>query len=424
MTFSKLSSCDLNIGICTGAEYAFPESYMALVDWLSQFITSRGGPRISADYVHEKPFNTTSISSYNVVIDRISHQRPFIAEWLKKICLDGCYVINNPHHFQSRKKNFGFCSASKLGFDVPKTYLLPPKTATIDWRNMEPSFDVAANGNEIGYPMYMKPYDGGGWRNVSRIFEPAGLKDAYIVSGGMIMNIQEEINYDYFIRCICIGSSILPLEYDPEAYHHERYLVKPRAPYNVMAKCARIARVISGFLGFEMNSVEILVQTTEDEHGDEIIDKAYLIDFNNPVPDMSLVSLHKYFPSIIREMLKKTLFVGLTSRKYPFHTNISAYLDTAAENITIDEKVEKYNILAGKFFGREDFINFCKIYFNSEFDSAIDEMFKGPEFELIMKKEIYDTFHDQTDKNKYERYLKKYQDLLKSSSEKETLFFL
>jgi hypothetical protein len=423
MDFSNLSSCDLTIGICTGAEYAFPESFMALIDWISQFITSRGGPRIVTDYVHEKPFDSTIMSAYNVVIDRISHQRPFIAEWLKKVCLDGCYVINNPHHFQSRKKNFGYCSAAKLGLDVPKTFLLPPKTSTIDWRNMEPGFDIVATGSEVGYPMYMKPYDGGGWRNVSRVFEPAGLKDSYIVSGGMIMNIQEEINYDYFIRCICIGSSVLPVEYDPEAYHHERYAVKNRVPTEILEKCARLSRIISGFLGFEMNSVEILVQTHQDNQGKEIMDKAYLIDFNNPVPDMSLVSLHKYFPSVISEMLKRALFAGLTSRKYPFHTNISEYLDVAAQNCGLNEKILKYNDLAGNFFGRNEFLEFSRAYFTPEFEKAINEMFEGPEFELIMKKEIYDTFHDQTDKLKYERFLKKYQDLNRKNKEKDSLFF-
>jgi hypothetical protein len=415
------------LGICSGTEYAFPEALNTLFDWLFRNSPQSGDwCPVVAEYVREAPFDASGISRYNIVLDRISHQRPFTAEWLKKLILDGSYVINNPHHFQSRRKSYGYAAASKLGFDVPVTVLLPPKSSYVDWRNMEPAFDIVETGGEVGYPMYMKPYNGGGWRNVTRVFEPAGLKEAYALSGGEIMNIQEAVNYDYFIRSICIGSSVLPLEYDPEAYHHERYVTRGKAPASVLEYCARVSRIISGFLGFEMNSVEILVQMSRDagESDSGKISRAYLIDFNNPVPDMSLISLHRFFPSVVREMARRVTFLGATSRKYPFESRTFDYLEIAESSLSMDEKMNGYEAVADSYFGRAGYQEYSRSVFGDHYEELEGKMFEQPEFSVIMKKEIYDTFHDHSDPGKFDRFLDNYRNLLSTSREDDTRFMI
>lgn len=414
------------LGICSGTEYAFPEALNTLFDWLARnydSAVSRWRP-VSVDYVREAPYDATGISRYNILLDRISHQRPFIAEWLKKLILDGSYVINNPHHFQSRRKSYGYVAAAKLGFQVPATVLLPQKSSYVDWRSMEPAFDIVETGGRIGYPMYMKPYNGGGWRNVTRIFEPAGLKEAYALSGGEIMNIQEAVNYDYFIRSICIGGSVLPLEYDPEAYHHERYVNRGKAPQSVLEYCARISRIISAFLGFEMNSVEILVQMSRDESQEEKISSAYLIDFNNPVPDMSLISLHRFFPSVVSEMARRVTFLGATGRPYPFESRTFEYLAIADSQAPMEEKILAYEKIADDFFGRAAYREYSESVFDARYQELERQMFSEPEFAVIMKKEIYDTFHDHSDPGKFERFLENYRDSLTTSWDKDTRFMI
>lgn len=425
--------CPLLVGVCIGSEYAFPEAMMALMEKISREGRSLlpGNRAIAAEYVREVPFSMHSTVRYDVVLDRISHQRPFLGEWLKKVILDGAYVINNPHHFQSKRKSYGYAAGVRLGLDIPRTYLLPPKSSYVDWRNMEPAFDVVSTGSEVGYPMYMKPYDGGGWRNVTRIYEPPGLRESYAVSGGQVMTIQEDVNFDYFIRCICIGSSVLPLSYDPNAYHHERYPKERRAPEHILKECSRIARIITAFLGFEMNSVEILVQVTREpgETGpdgqqtmNEKIDKAFLIDFNNPVPDMSLVSLHRFFPAVVWEMTRRLLFVGLSRRKFRHESGVDGYLDISRSEDSYEDKMKGYERIANDFWGRQEYLEFTHNHYIDEYVKLESSLFKGPEFEIILKKEVYDTFHDHSDPDKYQRFIERYNSLLATAEADDIAF--
>ena len=59
--------------------------------------------------------------------------------------------------------------------------MLPPK-AYDPSDDLEPTlkkyarmFDLDAIGEQIGYPFFMKPYHGGGWKGVTRINDSANL---------------------------------------------------------------------------------------------------------------------------------------------------------------------------------------------------------------------------------------------------------
>ena len=60
-------------------------------------------------------------------------------------------------------------------------------------------FDLGALGEEMGYPLFMKPYDGGAWEGVTRIDDSEQLKAAYATSGKRVMHLQEAIDpFDVF----------------------------------------------------------------------------------------------------------------------------------------------------------------------------------------------------------------------------------
>ena len=87
-------------------------------------------------------------------------------------------------------------------------------------------FDLDAIAEQIGYPLYMKPYDGGAWRGVSRISNPAELHAAYDESGEMLMHLQKAIEgYDVFARSLSIGAETMVMRFRPDQPMHLRYAV-------------------------------------------------------------------------------------------------------------------------------------------------------------------------------------------------------
>jgi hypothetical protein len=84
-------------------------------------------------------------------------------------------VLNNPWAVQSMEKHTSYCAMMHLGMPIPETWMIPPK-AYEPLPDLAPTlkqyaklFDLGAIGSRVGYPMFMKPYDGG---NVGVIFQP------------------------------------------------------------------------------------------------------------------------------------------------------------------------------------------------------------------------------------------------------------
>ena len=95
---------------------------------------------------------------------------------------------------------------------MPDTVLVPYKNPldNVRWaytseRYNDP-FDLGQIAHEMGYPLFMKPFDGGGWRGVSKIRNDRDLWDAYNESGEMLMHLQKSVEpYDVFARALTIG---------------------------------------------------------------------------------------------------------------------------------------------------------------------------------------------------------------------------
>jgi hypothetical protein len=227
-------------------------------------------------------------SGYDVIVDRISHDIPFYRSYLKNAALSGTKVINNPFWWSADDKFFNYALAAKLGVAVPPTVLLPHKkhpvgTTDRSMRNLEYPLDWKGIFDYVGFPAFLKPHDGGGWRNVSKVDTPEELYAAYDESGDLCMTLQGAVKFQEYFRCYVIDrKKVHVMRYDPGAPHHLRYVAgnPPAAPElhdRIVADSLTLCRA----LGYDLNTVEFAVE-------DGI---PYAIDFMNPAPDAGLESV-------------------------------------------------------------------------------------------------------------------------------------
>ena len=146
---------------------------------------------------------------YRVILDRMSHEVPYYAVYLKMAALQGTYCINNTFWRSADYKFFGYAIAEKLGIAEPKTVVLPNREYVEDvnsesLRNLWPT-DFAMYLEYVGTPCIMKPAFGGGWKDVTKIESLEHLVQTYNGTGQKTMMLQEFINWDTYIRVPTIG---------------------------------------------------------------------------------------------------------------------------------------------------------------------------------------------------------------------------
>jgi hypothetical protein len=269
------------IGVLFGMENTFPG---ALVDRINSFDM----PDIRAEFVQLGGVKMAEKSRYAVIIDRISHDVPFYRAWLKNCALDGTYIINNPFWWSADDKFFNYALASKLGVAIPPTVILPhkehpPGTTDRSMRNLQYPLEWDSIFQYIGFPAFLKPFDGGGWRDVHRVNSREEFFAAYDQTRTLCMTLQTAVNFKEYFRCYVVGQEdvhIMP--YDPRAPFSERYMKDP-PPYDpaLLARVEQDSRTICRALGYDFNTVEFAVQ-------DGV---PYAIDFMNPAPDADLHSV-------------------------------------------------------------------------------------------------------------------------------------
>jgi hypothetical protein len=287
----------IRIGLIVGMEDDFPKAF---IERVKQF------PGVEAELVKLGGVKENEERRYDVVIDRLSHEVPFYRFALKSMMFSGTYCINDPFWWSADEKFFGFTLAAKLGVAVPKTILLPQcdYIPAIDkqksLRNLEYPLDWQAITEYIGFPAILKPADGGGWKNVYRVNNMDELLHAYHESGQLAMTLQEFIDFDNYVRCLCIGREmILPIQYDPKqrSYVRSGKFMDTELEKRVIDDAYKL----NLGLGYDMNSVEFAIK-------DGV---AYAIDFTNPAPDMYQWSLgDPYYDIVVDEMVRFAVKVG------------------------------------------------------------------------------------------------------------------
>ena len=263
------------IGIIYGMESTFPP---ALVDRINSWQIDG----VVAEHIKIGGVRMAEPSGYRVIIDRISHDIPFYRAYLKNTVLTGTIVINNPFWWGADDKFFNYALASKIGVAVPRTVVLPhkinpPGTTDLSMRNLIYPLNWEEVMAYIGFPAFLKPYSGGGWKSVYKVHNPAELFAAYDDSGDLCMTLQQGIEFTEYFRCYVVGQKeVHIMQYDPRRPHAHRYVLDgPPVVPRLLQRVHDDALTLCRALGYDLNTVEFAVQ-------DGI---PYAIDFLNPAPD-------------------------------------------------------------------------------------------------------------------------------------------
>jgi hypothetical protein len=300
------------VGLVVGREWSWPPAFIEEVN--------KRDAGVVAEYAKLGGDHHDGGVPYDVLIDRISHEVPMYRSYLKKAVLEGKTVINNPFMWSADDKFFGAALATKLGVASPKTVILPNKdyvpgiVPTESLRNLKFPLDWDALAHYIGMPCILKDAHGGGWKEVYVCHTVQELIDNYNQSGLLTMIVQEFIQWDQFVRCLCLGQEeVLPMHYDPKA---RKYIVDD--DYLTPAMRARIiqdSRTLCSALGYDMNSLEFAVK-------DGV---PYAIDFMNCAPDMDIYSLTPtYFDWVVKGMADLAIRLALHPRRTAVEAKWSA----------------------------------------------------------------------------------------------------
>ncbi len=271
------------VGVLFGVENTFPG---ALVEKINSMEVSG----ISAEFVQVGGVEMAVPSGYDVIVDRISHDLPFYRSFLKNAALTGTQVINNPFWWSADDKFFNFALAAKLGVAVPKTVLLPHKhfpaqISDQSLRNLQFPLDWNRIFDYVGFPAFLKPHDGGGWRDVYHVHDPGEFFRAYEETRDLCMTLQAAVDFTEYFRCYVVGQAeVRIMPYDPRRRHECRYVLDPpEYDSKLLKRVEQDALILCKALGYDLNTVEFAV-----ENG-----IPYAIDFMNPAPDADLHSVGK-----------------------------------------------------------------------------------------------------------------------------------
>lgn len=346
------------IGLSLGADICWPAFYEGILAQLGPVTVDGETIDFEVERVTIEPFDLRRPTNYDVVIDRLSPWYHTSREWIKKaILMDDVYVLNSPFSLQAMQKHTSYAAMLRLGLPIPRTVLIPPRdyehAADLDFtlHRYAQVFDLAELGETVGYPAYLKPYDGGAWVGVSRVDDADQLAAAYAESGTRIMHLQAGVEpHDLFVRALGVGPQVRIMKYDPGAPLHDRYKIEfDIVDADEASLLTDMALTINSFFGWDFNSCEALRQ-----------DGAFFpIDFANANPDSQVTSLHYHLPWLVKALLRWSLFCAATNRPMSFDLRWREYFAIADSDRSYREKLAAYADLAHHRFETERFEEFC-----------------------------------------------------------------
>ena len=280
------------VGLIVGREWAFPP---ALVEEVN-----RRPEGVVVEYVKIGGTRMGESVPYAVLVDRISHEVPYYRTYVKHAAAQGVVVVNDPFMWAADDKFLDATLADRLGVAHPRTVVLPNKDYVPgivpheSLRNLVYPVDWEGIIGHVGLPCILKDAHGGGWRDVYVCQSLGEVLYHYNHSGRMTMVVQEFIDFDRYVRCVCLGrADVLVTIYDPKERRYRdadpvEYLGRPLFD-RVVADTLALNRA----LGYDMNSAEFAVR-------DGV---PYAIDFMNPSPDFDPNNLG---PAHFRWAVEKT----------------------------------------------------------------------------------------------------------------------
>lgn len=404
------------IGLLIGDENDWPSAFEGLARRLSPIIKYKGDTfKIGVERVRIHPFRLDAPTSYSLIIDRLAYWHYQPREWLKKVAmLNRVYMLNNPFTFQSMEKHTAYCAMLKLGLNIPETWLIPPKVGPQSYAtkfeataaSYHDLFDLKEIAAEIKYPLFMKPFDGGGWRGVSQIKNQDDLVRAYNESGQTLMHLQAGLDdYEVFVRSLAIGPQVISLKYDPSQPIHGRYVID----HNFLDKdkgheAQIITKVINAFFRWDFNSCEAILK-------DGVL---WPIDFANACPDIAVTSLHYYFPWAIKALYAWSVYCMVTNRPMHVTMDIKPYFDIAESDRSYAEKLQAYGKLADAHLETKAFYEFKETHLK-DLDETMWQYARSHDFDHIVVSTVQGMFPE----HEHDKYIAHFRGLLQHWIESE-----
>jgi hypothetical protein len=153
------------------------------------------------------------------------------------------------------------------------------------------------------------------------------------------MMLQEEIIFDEYFRCYCLGRKhVRIMQYEPRNPHHLRYVVeKGPASVKLLKQVHDYVLSLNHALGYDFNTVEMAVRNGV----------PYAIDFCNPAPDADVASVgqenfewvveHAAKMAVDRAQLQKEGEDNLTWGTY-VSNGVASFLKNAKSKTTAEGK--------------------------------------------------------------------------------------
>jgi hypothetical protein len=395
------------IGLLLGTEEDWPQAFEHLLGQVGPIVYGGETHELACERVTIEPFDLRSRPRYSLVIDRLGWWYTLPREWLKKIALmDDVYLLNNPFTFQAMEKHSAYCALMRLGLRVPETWLIPHKSPPENER-FQPTaerynlpFELDDIAGNIGYPLYMKPFDGGQWVGVTRIRDAAELHAVYDASGERMMHLQGAVeDFEVFARSLSIGAETMVMHFEPDRPLHDRYQVDHDFLTPALGgEVVTISRLVNAFFRWEFNSCETIVK-------DGI---AHPIDYANASPDVALTSLHYYFPWAIGALVRWSAFCAVTRRALRLDQTTREWFAIGdRDDLSYEEKLDAYRGLADGYFEREAYAQFCADHLG-HLDEALLGWVAGAGFDRLLVDTVRATFPP----HEHEHFVAHYRGLL------------
>jgi hypothetical protein len=379
------------IGLLLGTEEDWPTAFETLASRLAP-IEYRGEKHVLAtERIVNEPFDLRYRPRYGLVIDRLAWWYDLPRAWLKKVSLmDDVYLLNNPFTFHAMEKHSAYCAMIRLGLKVPETWLVPHKVPPSNPRFLptaeryNAAFDLATVGGHVGFPLFMKPFDGGQWIGVTRVRDAHELGAVYDASGERLMHVQASVeDFEVFTRSLTIGPETMTMRFEPDRPMHDRYQVdhgflSPELGDEVVS----IAQLVNAFFRWEFNSCETIVKDGE----------AFPIDYANASPDVALTSLHYYFPWAMRTLLRWCAFCLVTERPMRINQDTRDYFAIGdRDDLSYEEKLREYRRLSDEYFAVDAYAAFCDEHL-AGVDALVLEYVTSDEFDRLLVDTVRSTF--------------------------------
>ena len=379
------------IGLLLGAEEDWPQAFEAILRRVGPVTDASGVVHdVESERLTIEPFELTDPVRPGLVIDRLAYWYYHPREWLKKAALmDGTYLLNSPFTFQSMEKHSAYCAMVRLGLKIPRTVLVPYKNPVDNTRwaytaaKYNQSFDLDTIAADLGYPLYMKPFDGGGWRGVSRINNQDDLHKAYDESGEMLMHLQATVDYDKFARALSIGPETMVMDFRPDEPMHNRYAVS----HGFLSAQGRL-----GVRGDQQDHQRLLrlgVQLRRDARHrrrglpDRLRQRlsrrgGHVAALLLPVGDLRLV--------------RWSVYSLVTGRKMSVDLHTERYFAIADdESLSYDSKITAYLALANEHYSTDRYWQFCEEYL-PHLPEQVHDWVTSPDFDRILRETVDATY--------------------------------